>query len=270
MLSSVFARRPAMSGRSFRICRIDRHQRRALRIASAVDTTDLKRAEAARRESEERFRLAMNNVAAGVYTLDLNGLVTYMNPAAETMFGWTGAELLGRKMHELHTTSIPMGRRFLRATARAFKCCRQGGRASRVRGHIHSERWQSFRYLQCVAVEEPGETVGIVVGFRNDTPRREAERAIRESEERFRLIANTAPVMIWISDVDGLVTYVNQPWLNFTGWPVNVAPGDGWMTSSTPTKSNDAGRVREGLRSAPARFKWSIVSVATTGNIAGW
>src|SRR5215468_4228175 len=44
------------------------------------------------RESEERFRLAMNNVAAGVYTLDRNGLLTYVNPAAETMFGWTNAE----------------------------------------------------------------------------------------------------------------------------------------------------------------------------------
>jgi len=39
------------------------------------------------RESEERFRLAMSNVAAGVYTLDLDGLVTYVNPAAEAMFG---------------------------------------------------------------------------------------------------------------------------------------------------------------------------------------
>jgi PAS domain-containing protein len=56
----------------------------------------------------------------------------------------------------------------------------------------------------------------------DDTQPREAERAIRESEERFRLIANTAPVMIWMSDVDKQVTYVNQPWLNSPDWPLTV------------------------------------------------
>src|SRR6185369_17896670 len=63
--------------------------------------SDVKKVEAALRESEERFRLAMNNVAAGVYTLDLQGMVTYVNPAAEVMFGWTMAELLGKKMHDV-------------------------------------------------------------------------------------------------------------------------------------------------------------------------
>jgi PAS domain S-box-containing protein len=56
-----------------------------------------------------------------------------------------------------------------------------------------------------------------------------AQDLVRASEERFRLIANTAPVMIWMSDVDKQVTYVNQPWLNFTGWPVDVVPGHRWI-----------------------------------------
>src|SRR5262249_51963264 len=61
------------------------------------------------RESEERFRLAMSNVAAGVYTLDLDGRVTYLSPAAEAMFGWTSAELLGRKMHDVTHYKHPDG-----------------------------------------------------------------------------------------------------------------------------------------------------------------
>jgi PAS domain S-box-containing protein len=56
-----------------------------------------------------------------------------------------------------------------------------------------------------------------------------ARETARESEERFRLIANTAPVMIWMSDIDKQVTYVNQPWLDFTGWPPNVVPGHRWI-----------------------------------------
>jgi PAS domain S-box-containing protein len=56
----------------------------------------------------------------------------------------------------------------------------------------------------------------------------QAAHAVRESEERFRLVANTAPVMIWTAGTDRLCTYVNQPWLEFTGRPLAAELGNGW------------------------------------------
>src|SRR6187401_496772 len=44
-----------------------------------------------------------------------------------------------------------------------------------------------------------------------------AEEALRESEERFRRIANTAPVTIWMTGADKRITYLNQTWLEYTG-----------------------------------------------------
>jgi PAS domain S-box-containing protein len=58
--------------------------------------------------------------------------------------------------------------------------------------------------------------------------RLKSEKAVRESEERFRLVANTAPVLIWMSGRDKLFTYFNQPWLEFTGLPMEVQLGNGW------------------------------------------
>ena len=52
-----------------------------------------------------------------------------------------------------------------------------------------------------------------------------AEEALRESEERFRLIANTAPVMIWMSGAEKQITYLNQTWLDYTGRPLDAALG---------------------------------------------
>jgi PAS domain S-box-containing protein len=52
--------------------------------------------------------------------------------------------------------------------------------------------------------------------------------AVRESEERFRLVANTAPVMIWTAGTDRLCTYVNQPFLEFTGRALEAELGNGW------------------------------------------
>jgi PAS domain S-box-containing protein len=59
------------------------------------------------------------------------------------------------------------------------------------------------------------------------------ERA-RESEDRFRLIANSAPVTIWITDVGKQCTYINQPWLDLTGQPLEAALGEGWADSIHP------------------------------------
>ena len=56
----------------------------------------------------------------------------------------------------------------------------------------------------------------------------------RESEERFRLVANTAPVMIWMSGTDKLCTYVNRPWLDFTGRALQQELGGGWADSVHP------------------------------------
>ncbi len=50
-----------------------------------------------------------------------------------------------------------------------------------------------------------------------------AEEALRESEERFRLIANTAPVMIWMSGTDNEITYLNETWLDYAGPPSDAA-----------------------------------------------
>src|SRR5215472_3204468 len=53
-------------------------------------------------------------------------------------------------------------------------------------------------------------------------------QVMRESEERFRLVSNTAPVMIWTAGTDRLCTYLNQSWLDFTGRPLEAQLGNGW------------------------------------------
>jgi PAS domain S-box-containing protein len=69
---------------------------------------------------------------------------------------------------------------------------------------------------------------------------RRSEKALRESEERFRLVANTAPVMIWMSGPDKLCNYVNKTWLDFTGRPHGAELGDDWAGGLHP---DDLGRT---------------------------
>ena len=69
-----------------------------------------------------------------------------------------------------------------------------------------------------------------------------AEEALRESDERFRYIANSAPVMIWMSDAEKQITYLNQTWLDYTEWPVDAALGHRWVEIVHP---DDLERCRE-------------------------
>jgi PAS domain S-box-containing protein len=61
-----------------------------------------------------------------------------------------------------------------------------------------------------------------------------SEKASRESEERFQALANTAPVMIWLSGTDKLCSYVNQNWLQFRGRSLQQELGDGWSKGIHP------------------------------------
>ena len=75
-----------------------------------------------------------------------------------------------------------------------------------------------------------------------------AEEALRESEERFRLIANTAPVMIWMTGADRHLTYLNQTWLDFTGRRLDATLGHQRLDVLHPA---EAARCREGGPEGP-------------------
>ena len=66
------------------------------------------------------------------------------------------------------------------------------------------------------------------------TDRKLAQEAIRESEERFRLVTNTAPVLIWMSGEDKLCTFFNDTWLEFTGQSLESQLGNGWAEGVHP------------------------------------
>ncbi len=76
--------------------------------------------------------------------------------------------------------------------------------------------------------------VSIVGTLLDITEHRRAERVLRESEDRFRTMADGAPVMMWMSGVDKLCTDFNRGWLTFTGRSIEQEVGNGWMEGVHP------------------------------------
>jgi PAS domain S-box-containing protein len=95
-----------------------------------------------------------------------------------------------------------------------------------------SVRWITARGTFYYAANGEAERMlGMAVDI---TDRKQAEAAVRESEERFRLLANTAPVLIWTSGADKLFDYVNSTWLEFTGRTLEEELGNAWALGIHP------------------------------------
>jgi PAS domain S-box-containing protein len=101
-----------------------------------------------------------------------------------------------------------------------------------VRDAQRAYRWEVGFSLALVAAGTAVCLMTIVVLTAASLEREDLAR--RDSEQRFRLAANTAPVMIWMTDTDKGCVYVNEPWLRFVGRSLESQLGDGWLAALHP------------------------------------
>jgi PAS domain S-box-containing protein len=82
----------------------------------------------------------------------------------------------------------------------------------------------------------PDGQYGVICYYYDSTRLREAERALRQSEERFRAMANAMPQLAWISRPDGHLTWYNQRWYDYTGTTPEQMEGWGWQSVHDPVE----------------------------------
>jgi PAS domain S-box-containing protein len=181
--------------------------------------------EDALRESEQKFATAFRLGPAAMSILDLeNGdRILDVNEGFEEATGYDRSDLLGRSVTELglwpHPEECAAGEARFGMDARfrnlEFQFLRKTGE---IRTGLISVEPMEINNRRCAITC----TIDI-------TDRKQAEAALLESEERFRNMADTAPVMIWVSGPDNLGTFFNKAWLDFTGRTMEEEVGEGWI-----------------------------------------
>ena len=151
----------------------------------------------------------------GVFVLDCDWRFAYVNPWAFGRIGG-GRDLLGASIWEV----LPeMG-------ASAFEeSCR---RALTERVSIRCEYSYPGSSAWFEASVHPFSD-GLIIYFREITDRKRYDAALQESESRFRRLADSVPVLIWMSGPDKAGVYFNKTWLDFTGRPLERELGEGWI-----------------------------------------
>ena len=132
-----------------------------------------------------------------------------------------------------------------------------------------------------------GEQIAIHAIYRDITEQKRAEEQLRESEARFQEMADTAPVLIWMTGTDGLCNYFNKPWLEFTGRSMEQEVGKGWIEGVHPDDvqgcfdgflpafhTQKPFRMEYRLRRADGEYRWVIESgiprYTGAGDFAGY
>ena len=173
---------------------------------------ELEFAEETVRRARDFNEAIMQNMGEGLYTVDSHGLVTFMNPAAEKLFGWKFDELRGRKMHDATHYKHPDGSPFPAAECAGLQVL-QGARSLVDFEDVFIRKDGTFFDVvySSSPIHEGTKITGLVVVFHDVTERKRAEQALQESEERYRtLVSQVKDYAIFRTDTVGIATSWNE------------------------------------------------------------
>ena len=215
----------------------------------STDVTDRKRAEAALRASEERTRLIVEAALDAVITIDGAGVVIGWNPRAEATFGWTRQEILGRLLAD---AIIPESYREAhhRGLARYLRTGEGPVLNRRIEITALHRDGREMPVELSITPLQGDRTVTFAAFVRDITDRRRAEEALRESETRYRTLAEALPLLVWTCTPDGECDYLSRQWVAYTGRPAEEQLGYGWAEHIHP---DDRARVEAAWTAATAK-----------------
>lgn len=242
-----------------------------------VDITERRRAQQALQDSQLRLNGIVQSAMDAIITLDQDQNILLFNKSAEDLFRCRAEDALGtpisrfiptkaRERHQAHIMKFQQSD----VTARPM------GRAGAVSG-LRTDGYEFPIEASISKVNVAGQNLCTVI-LRDISERLQNEYAIREREARFKNMADSAPVMMFITDSDGLCTYLNRQWYEFTGQTEETGLQTGWLdrvyeddrrhlTESLSTPTGVTPRCLEcRVRRRDGEWRWGLCSILSMGD----
>jgi PAS domain S-box-containing protein len=191
------------------------------------------------RESEKKLSSVLEHMSEGVMLIDAKGDAYYQNPASLRIHGlepggtgfirnqdlpisWKGWDEQGRPLDldEWPLSRVTRGERVQNQVLRARRC---------------ETNHEFFANYNGTPIYDDNGTIALsFITIQDITERRQAERELQESEERFRTLANSSPQLASMADADGSILWYNQRWYDYTGTTPEQMEGWGWQSVHDP------------------------------------
>jgi PAS domain S-box-containing protein len=222
--------------------------------------------------SQANLFSTLSSIGDAVVATDDRKLVRYMNPVAESLSGWKKDRAVGRAISEV--LQIVDEKTLARMELPLDETLRRG-----VVGHLAGSGVLVSKDGPRVPVENSISPIlgashhprGAIMVFRDVTEQRRTENALRESEGRYRFLADAVPEFIFTTDSQGRWDYCNQRWHDYTGLTVEQSLGELWTTALHHEDAAQAAAgwtdaVRTGtvyeaeyrIRSGEGKYRWFL------------
>lgn len=206
------------------------HQKPIGMIGFSMDITDRKLAEEALRQSEAFNRRILESSSDCIKLLDLNGQILYINPGGLCLME------IDDMCPYLNVNWASLWQEETRATVEAAIGTAQTGELARFQGFCPTAKgapkWWDVAVTPIVNPE--GQIIQLLATSRDITDRIRSEEALRQSEERFRTLADNMSQFAWMAHANGDIFWYNQRWFNYTGTTLEEMQGWGWQKVHHP------------------------------------
>lgn len=140
----------------------------------------------------KRYEFILNSMSEGVYGLDAEGLASFVNPAAESLTGWLGSELIGKNIHEFHHHSHADGSHYPKCDCPIYQCLQDGKTRHKENEVFWCKDGSSFAVeYSATPILENNKVCGAVVVFKNISERIKTQNSLKTALTEIRFLKET-------------------------------------------------------------------------------
>ncbi len=248
------------------------------------DISEARRASAQLRDSEEQFRLTIDEAPIGMALVALDGRFVRVNRVLCDIVGYSAEELTRLTFRDItHPDDLEADVALTAKLARGEIPRYQLGKRYIRKDGTSVDIMLSASILR----DREGAPLHYIVQVEDITERKRVETALQKSEEEFRSLAESMPQIVWATRPDGWNIYFNQQWMTYTGLTLEESHGEGWITPFHPddrqrawdawqraTRYRDAYALECRLRRADGVYQWWLIRgvplLDANGEIVKW